>query len=57
MVRTARKLFVIGIADGATSMFVMDGEGRQITALEINVGRDLNILRQTLRTALPNSQI
>ena len=57
VVRTARKLFVIGIADGATSMFVMDGEGRQITALEINVGRDLNVLRQTLRTALPNSQI
>jgi len=57
VVRTARKLFVIGIADGATSMFVMDSEGRQITALEINVGRDLNVLRQTLRTALPNSQI
>lgn len=57
VVRTARKLFIIGIADGATSMFVMDGEGRQITALEINVGRDLNVLRQTLRTALPNSQI
>lgn len=57
VVRTARKLFVIGIADGATSMFVMDGEGRQITALEISVGRDLNVLRQTLRTALPNSQI
>ncbi len=57
VVRTARKLFVIGIADGATSMFVMDGEGRQITALDITVGRDLNVLRQTLRTALPNSQI
>ncbi|MCO5090252.1 type II and III secretion system protein family protein [Bosea sp. (in: a-proteobacteria)] len=57
VVRTARKLFVIGIADGSTSMFVMDGDGRQITALDINVGRDLNVLRQTLRTALPNSQI
>uniref|UniRef100_A0A9E8A2L5 Type II and III secretion system protein family protein n=1 Tax=Bosea sp. NBC_00436 TaxID=2969620 RepID=A0A9E8A2L5_9HYPH len=57
VVRTARKLFVIGIADGATSMFVMDADGQQITALDINVGRDLNVLRQTLRTALPNSQI
>jgi pilus assembly protein CpaC len=57
VVRTARKLFVIGIADGSTSMFVMDGDGQQITALDINVGRDLNVLRQTLRTALPNSQI
>jgi pilus assembly protein CpaC len=57
VVRTARKLFVIGVADGATSMFVMDADGQQITALEINVGRDLNVLRQTLRTALPNSQV
>ena len=57
VVRTARKLFVIGIADSNTSMFVMDGDGQQITALDINVGRDLNVLRQTLRTALPNSQI
>ncbi len=57
VVRSARKLFIIGIADGSTSMFVIDGEGRQITALEIEVGRDLNVLRQTLRTALPRAQI
>ncbi|PZN99160.1 MAG: secretin [Hyphomicrobiales bacterium] len=57
VVRSARKLFIIGIADGQTTMFVIDGEGRQITALEIEVGRDLNVLRQTLRTALPRAQI
>lgn len=57
VVRSARKLFIIGIADGQTSMFVIDGEGRQITALEIEVGRDLNVLRQTLRTAMPRAQI
>jgi pilus assembly protein CpaC len=57
VVRSARKLFIIGIADGSTSMFVIDAEGRQITALEIEVGRDLNVLRQTLRTALPKAQI
>lgn len=57
VVRSARKLFIIGIADGSTSMFVIDGEGRQITALEIEVGRDLNVLRQTLKTAMPRAQI
>ena len=57
VVRSARKLFIIGIADGQTSMFVIDGEGRQITALEIEVGRDLNVLRQTLRSAMPKAQI
>ncbi|MGO4667659.1 type II and III secretion system protein family protein [Bosea sp. 2RAB26] len=57
VVRSARKLFIIGIADGSTSMFVIDAEGRQISALEIEVGRDLNVLRQTLRAAMPRAQI
>lgn len=57
VVRSARKLFIIGIADGQTSMFVIDAEGRQIAALEIEVGRDLNVLRQTLRAAMPSAQI
>jgi pilus assembly protein CpaC len=57
VVRSARKLFIIGIADGATSIFAMDGEGRQIAALEINIGRDLNVLRQTLKSAMPKAQI
>jgi len=57
VVRSARKLFIIGIADGNTSMFVIDAEGRQISALEIEVGRDLNVLRQTLRSAMPTAQI
>jgi pilus assembly protein CpaC len=57
VVRSARKLFIIGIADGMTSIFVMDADGRQITALEVGVGRDLNVLRQTLRSAMPKSLI
>jgi pilus assembly protein CpaC len=57
VVRSARKIFIIGIADGSTSMFVIDAEGRQISALEIEVGRDLNVLRQTLRSAMPNARI
>jgi pilus assembly protein CpaC len=43
--------------NGATSIFVMDADGRQIAALEVIVGRDLNALRQTLRTTLPNARI
>lgn len=57
VVRSTRKVFLIGVADGATSIFVMDAAGRQIAAFEITVGRDLNILRQTLRTAMPHAQI
>jgi pilus assembly protein CpaC len=57
VVRSTRKLFVIGIENGATSIFVMDADGRQIAALEVTVGRDLNVLQQTLQSALPNAAI
>jgi pilus assembly protein CpaC len=57
VVRSARKVFLIGMGDGATSVFVMDADGQQIANLEIAIGRDLNILRRTLRTALPKAQI
>jgi pilus assembly protein CpaC len=57
VVRSTRKVFLIGMENGATSVFVMDAEGRQIAALEVIVGRDLNALRQTLRTAMPAAAI
>ncbi|MDJ1157645.1 type II and III secretion system protein family protein [Chelatococcus sp. SYSU_G07232] len=57
VVRSTRKVFLIGMADGATSIFVMDAEGRQIAAFEITVGRDLTTLRQTLRASLPTAAI
>jgi pilus assembly protein CpaC len=57
VVRSTRKLFLLGVANGSTSVFVMDAEGRQIASLEVNVGRDLGVLRQTLRTTIPNGRI
>lgn len=57
VVRSTRKVFVIGMENGVTSIFVMDAEGRQIAALDVSVGRDLNVLRQTLRSVIPNAQI
>ena len=57
VVRSTRKVFLIGMENGATSIFVMDAEGRQIAALEVIVGRDLNVLTQTLRTAMPQAQV
>jgi pilus assembly protein CpaC len=57
IVRSTRKLFIIGVSDGFTTMFALDEEGRQIAALEIAVGRDLNVLRSTLRSAMPGANI
>ncbi|MFO1147154.1 MAG: type II and III secretion system protein family protein [Alsobacter sp.] len=57
VVRSTRKIFVIGQADGQTNVVVMDAEGRQIANLDINIGRDLNVLRRTIKAAMPNSQV
>ncbi|ACL57778.1 type II and III secretion system protein family protein [Methylobacterium nodulans] len=56
VVRSTRKVFIIGVENGATSIFVMDAEGRQIAALDVTVGRDLNVLRQTLASSIPKGR-
>ena len=57
VVRSTRKIFIIGQADGQTNVVIMDAEGRQIANIDINIGRDLNLLRRTLKAAMPSSQI
>jgi pilus assembly protein CpaC len=57
VVRSARKLFVIGTAPGATTMFALDETGNQIAALELSVGREPGLLHQMLKAALPGADI
>lgn len=61
VVRTARKIFIIGTGAGTTSVFVMDKAGTQIAALDIGVAkelaRELNVLREVLKRALPTADI
>ncbi|GGH08563.1 secretin [Alsobacter metallidurans] len=57
IVRSTRKIFVIGSADGQTNVIAMDAEGRQIANLDVNIGRDLNVLRRLLKTAMPSSEV
>ncbi|WP_336486030.1 type II and III secretion system protein family protein [Methylobacterium nigriterrae] len=58
VVRSTRKVFVIGMENGTTSIFIMDAGGNQIAALDVTVARDLNlnILRQTLIQTIPNGR-
>ncbi len=57
VVRSARKLYIIGIENGQTTVFALDAQGRQIAALQISIGRDVGELDQILKDALPNSDI
>jgi pilus assembly protein CpaC len=57
VVRSARKLFVIGVANGSTTIMALDSEGRQIAALEMQIGREPGLLQRTLKTAIPQATI
>lgn len=57
IVRTARRLYIVGVAAGQTSIFASDANGRQIAHLEVSVGRDVGELAQLLRISLPRSDI
>jgi pilus assembly protein CpaC len=57
VIRTSRRVYIIGVAAGQTNIFFFDGEGRQIAGFDIAVTRDLNGLRGALRQGFPNSDI
>jgi pilus assembly protein CpaC len=57
IVRSARRLYIDAIANGQTSIFALDKDGRQIAVFEISVGRDIGELSELLRAALPGNDI
>ena len=57
VVRTARKIYLIGTGSGQTSLFALDKKGNEIASFEISIGRDIGELSQILRVALPTSTI
>lgn len=57
VVRSPRKLYVIGVANGQTTIFALDAKGAQIAKIDINIGRDVGELQRLLRAALPTSDI
>ncbi len=57
IVRSTRKLYVMGLATGQTTILAVDQAGRQIANLEMNVGRDLDELDKLLRAALPRTRV
>lgn len=57
-VRSPRRLYVMALAKGPTTIFAMDKDGRQIAILSINVtDRDIGALEGILKTVLPDDEI
>lgn len=57
VVRTARRLFVLGVDNGQTTITALDKDGNRILEIDVHIGRDVVELREILRTAIPRSQI
>ncbi|MGB8276362.1 MAG: type II and III secretion system protein family protein [Methylovirgula sp.] len=57
VVRSARKLYIIGMQEGQTTIFALDAAGHQFARLEISIGADVGNLEQILKEALPTSSI
>jgi pilus assembly protein CpaC len=57
VVRSARKIYVIGQSTGQTTIYAMDKQGNRIAALELSIGRDIGELQNILQAAMPSTKI
>jgi pilus assembly protein CpaC len=57
VIRSSRRVYMIGVKVGQTNIFFFDAQGRQIAGFDVAVTRDLNGLRAALRQTLPDSDI
>lgn len=57
VVRSARKIYIMGVATGQTSVIALDKNGSQIANIEMNVGRDVAELTKLLQAALPKANL
>jgi pilus assembly protein CpaC len=57
IIRSSRRVYMIGVKVGQTNIFFFDARGRQIAGFDIAVTRDLNGIRAAIHQTLPNSDI
>lgn len=57
VLRSPRRIYVLGMALGSTDAVFFDAAGRKILTLAIRVDQDAGQLEQTLRRVLPNASI
>lgn len=57
VVRSPRRVYLLGLTTGQTNAFFFDSRGRQILNLEIRVERDMDALAEVMRRVMPESRI
>ena len=57
VIRSSRRVYMIGVAVGQTNIFFFDADGKQIAGFDIAVTRDLNGVRAALKQTMPDADI
>ncbi len=57
IVRSARRVYISGVANGQTSIFALARDGRKIATIEVSVGRDVGELSALFNAAIPGNDI
>lgn len=57
VLRSPRRIYIVGVAPGQTDAAFFDAAGRRILALNIRVDQDFGALAQTIGRLLPDSRI
>ncbi|VAV89007.1 Type II/IV secretion system secretin RcpA/CpaC, associated with Flp pilus assembly [hydrothermal vent metagenome] len=57
VIRTPRRIYVLGVAVGQTNVFFFRADGTQLLNLEISVAEDIRDLQSTIQKLLPNARI
>ena len=57
VIRSSRRVYMIGAAVGQTNIFFFDAKGKQIAGFDIAVTRDLNGLRAALKRTIPGANL
>ena len=57
VIRSPKRVYLLGLETGQTNAFFFDAQGRQILNLEIVVERDMDVLSDLLKRIMPDSRI
>jgi len=57
IVKSPRRIFLLGTKTGQTNAFFFDGRGHQVLSLDIRVEKDVADLAAMIKAAMPNSSI
>jgi pilus assembly protein CpaC len=57
VIRTPRRIYILGMQQGQANAFFFDSNGNQILNLEITVAQDVRVLSRTIAALLPRARV